>query len=197
MSEERKEELEKEYSSWETGDLLQALIAEDAPYEDIEVSLMEAELRRRNVPLVSKCPVCTLINPTPATICPSCGYNFQEKIDTTAIEPDERICVHCHQVVKKQALSCNHCGYIFDPKLHDEQIQRNKEEHVDKIAKSALKVSLIGVLISFGLVIFAPSAILVLIIATAALSRGSVALTALKELRKEQPDYRIEASIQP
>lgn len=197
------EDLDEDLSNWETEELLKVLTAEDDILEDREISSIEAELRRRNVPLPSKCPVCSLINPPPITVCPSCGYDFTKRVDVTTLVPDEQVCPRCNEIVKKDAKKCPKCSYVFDPELRTQQIMRNAELQIQKTANKALRWSLIGlsfsgvfVMLSLlysnfsGFITLVPGFFFIV-----AVSQGMDALTSLRELHEEYPHYKIDFSI--
>jgi len=162
------------------------------PFEDL-AKLTSSQIIKSAEPLPLECPVCELMNPALASSCASCGYSFQENLNAIAFAADEQLCPRCHKVVKKEASECRYCGYSFDAGLQAKRALRQTEEEIEKMAKAALKSSLIGLLCLSGIV-FGPLFLFAAIFGFGAVSSGWGALAAISKLRRDNPGYKLETS---
>jgi hypothetical protein len=147
------QEMATTYARWETPLIERALIAERTSYHPAALPILEAELRKRGVPVPVKCSRCGSVNPASATTC-NCGNSLEPSAQAPAptperagLAPDERRCPTCAEIIKKDALKCRFCGQILDSRLAAEEVPNYIVRDIESSANTSLTCGIISIFV--------------------------------------------------
>lgn len=147
------QEMAATYGRWETPLIERALLAERTSYHPAALPILEAELRKRGVPVPVKCSRCGSVNPASATTC-NCGNSLESAAQASAptperagLAPDERRCPTCAEIIKKDALKCRFCGQILDSRLAAEEVPDYIVRDIERSANTSLTCGIISIFV--------------------------------------------------